>query len=154
MKILLKYLLPRRGLIILSLLLAAGAQLLSLLDPIIFGKIIDDYSTNKYNLTEQKLIAAVTYWLAIALCIAFLARLFKSIQEFTTRKVVAKFGMDIFNDGLKQTLRLSFHEFEDSRSGTTLSVLQKVKTDAEKIYQFVYKHTFLLSCGNRFFTLV
>jgi len=132
MKILFKYLVPRRGLIILSLLLAASAQLLSLLDPIIFGRIIDDYSTNKYHLTEQKLIAAVTYWLAIALCIAFLARLFKSIQEFTTRKVVAKFGMDIFNDGLKQTLRLSFHEFEDSRSGTTLSVLQKVKTDAER----------------------
>src|SRR3954462_6480725 len=40
--------------------------------------------------------------------------------------------MHIFNDGLKQTLRLSFQEFEESRSGTTLSVLQKVKTDAER----------------------
>jgi ATP-binding cassette subfamily B protein len=29
-------------------------------------------------------------------------------------------------------LRLSFHEYEESRSGTTLSVLQKVKTDAER----------------------
>lgn len=132
MKILFKYLVPRRGLIIISLLLAGTAQLLSLLDPIIFGKIIDDYSTNKYHLSEHKLISSVMYWLMIALGIAFVARLFKSIQEFTTRKVVAKFGMDIFNDGLKQTLRLSFHEFEDSRSGTTLSVLQKVKTDAER----------------------
>ncbi|WP_158796121.1 ABC transporter ATP-binding protein [Pedobacter sp. L105] len=132
MKILLKYLSPRRTLIIISLLLAGSAQLLSLLDPIIFGKIIDNYSTNKFHLSEQKLISEVTYWLFIALGIAFMARLFKSIQEFTTRKVVAKFGMDIFNDGLKQTLRLSFHEFEDSRSGTTLSVLQKVKTDAER----------------------
>ncbi|RYF96462.1 MAG: ABC transporter ATP-binding protein, partial [Chitinophagaceae bacterium] len=34
--------------------------------------------------------------------------------------------------GLKQTLRLSFQEFEESRSGTTLAVLQKVKTDAER----------------------
>jgi len=132
MKILLKYLSPRRGLIIISLLLAGSAQLLTLLDPVIFGKIIDDYSTNKYHLSEQKLISEVTYWLVIALAIAFFARLFKSVQEFTTRKVVARFGMDIFNDGLKQTLRLSFHEFEDSRSGTTLSVLQKVKTDAER----------------------
>ena len=40
--------------------------------------------------------------------------------------------MQIFNDGLKQTLRLSFQEFEEQRSGETLSVLQKVKTDTEK----------------------
>ncbi|RLJ80422.1 ABC transporter ATP-binding protein [Pedobacter alluvionis] len=132
MKILLKYLRPHRNLIILSLLLAAAAQLLSLLDPIIFGKIIDDYSTNKHHLSEHQLISEVSYWLLIALAIALVARLCRSIQEFTTRKAVARFGMNIFNDGLKQTLRLSFQEFEESRSGTTLSVLQKVKTDAER----------------------
>jgi ATP-binding cassette subfamily B protein len=132
MKILLKYLRPHRKLIILSLLLAAAAQLLSLLDPIIFGKIIDDYSTNKHHLSERQLISEVFYWLLIALAIALVARLCRSIQEFTTRKAVARFGMNIFNDGLKQTLRLSFQEFEESRSGTTLSVLQKVKTDAER----------------------
>jgi ATP-binding cassette subfamily B protein len=40
--------------------------------------------------------------------------------------------MHIFNEGLKQTLRLNFQEFEESRSGETLSVLQKVKTDTER----------------------
>ena len=71
-------------------------------------------------------------WLALALGIAILSKLCKSAQEYITRKAVARFGMHIFNDGLKQTLRLSFQEFEESRSGTTLSVLQKVKTDAER----------------------
>jgi ATP-binding cassette subfamily B protein len=132
MKILFKYLRPHRLLIAISLALAAAAQLLSLLDPVIFGRIIDDYSTNKHHLPERQLITEVTYWLLIALLIAFTAKLCKAIQEFTTRKVVAQFGMSIFNDGLKQTLRLSFQEFEESRSGTTLSVLQKVKTDAER----------------------
>ncbi|MET1056073.1 MAG: ABC transporter ATP-binding protein [Pedobacter sp.] len=132
MKILFKYLRPHRLLIILSLLLAAAAQLLSLLDPVIFGRIIDEYSTNKHNLPERKLITEVSYWLLIALAIAFTSKLCKAIQEYTTRKAVARFGMAIFNDGLKQTLRLSFQEFEESRSGTTLSVLQKVKTDAER----------------------
>lgn len=61
-----------------------------------------------------------------------LAKLFKAAQEYITRKTVARFGMNIFNDGLKQTLRLSFQEFEERRSGTTLAVLQKVKTDAER----------------------
>jgi len=132
MQILWKYLKPHKILIILSLLLAAGAQLLNLLDPIIFGRIIDQYSTNKNNLSENELIREVLFWLLLALGIAVLAKLCKSFQEFILRKAVARFGMHIFNDGLKQTLRLSFQEFEESRSGTTLAVLQKVKTDAER----------------------
>ncbi|WP_316800744.1 ABC transporter ATP-binding protein [Pedobacter frigidisoli] len=132
MKILFRYLLPYKWLIVASLALAAASQLLSLLDPVIFGKIIDDYSTNKLGLSQKELISAVVYWLVIALVIALVARLCKSVQEFITRKAVASFGMSIFNDGLKQTLRLTFQEFEENRSGTTLSVLQKVKTDAER----------------------
>jgi ATP-binding cassette subfamily B protein len=132
LKILWKYLKPHRVLVVFSLILAAGAQLLNLLDPVIFGKIIDQYATNKNNLSENELIREVLAWLLLALGIAVLAKLCKSIQEYITRKAVARFGMQIFNDGLKQTLRLSFQEFEESRSGTTLAVLQKVKTDAER----------------------
>ena len=102
MKILFKYLKPHRLLIFLSLFLAAAAQLLSLLDPVIFGRIIDDYSTNRLHLPENELIKQVTYWLLIALMIAFAAKLCKAVQEFTTRKVVARFGMSIFNDGLNK----------------------------------------------------
>jgi ATP-binding cassette subfamily B protein len=132
MKILWKYLKPHRLLIGCSLLLAAGAQLLNLLDPVIFGKIIDQYATNKNNLPENELIRGIIYWLLIALGIAVVAKLLKAAQDYITRKTVARFGMHVFNDGLKQTLRLSFQEFEESRSGTTLSILQKVKTDAER----------------------
>jgi ATP-binding cassette, subfamily B, bacterial len=132
MKILWKYLKPHRLLIGCSLILAAGAQLLNLLDPVIFGKIIDQYATNKYNLPENELIRGIIYWLLVALGIAVLAKLLKAAQDYITRKTVARFGMHVFNDGLKQTLRLSFQEFEESRSGTTLSILQKVKTDAER----------------------
>lgn len=138
MKILWKYLRPHRLLVFFSLLLATCAQLLSLFDPVIFGKIIDQYATNINHLSEQKLISEVGYWLALALGIAVLSKLFKSLQEYITRKAVARFGMSIFNDGLKQTLRLSFEEFEESRSGTTLSLLQKVKTDCERfIHAFI-----------------
>ena len=127
-----KYLRPQRKLIILSLVLAGAAQLLTLLDPLIFGRIVDDYAGNPNNLTEKELINSVLYWLLIAIGIAVIAKLCKSYQEYLTRKAVALFGMSIFNDGLKQTLRLSFQEFEENRSGTTLSVLQKVKTDTER----------------------
>lgn len=132
MKTLWKYLRPQKRLIILSLLLAGSAQLLTLLDPLIFGKIVDNYAGNPKNLSEKELINSVLYWLGIAVGIAIVAKLSKSSQEYLTRKAVAHFGMNIFNDGLKQTLRLSFQEFEENRSGTTLSILQKVKTDTER----------------------
>ena len=126
------YLKPYRNLIILALVLAAAAQLLALLDPVIFGHIIDQYATNKNHLSEPQLVHGIFYWLLIALSIAVISKGLKSLQEHLTRKTVARFGMQVFNDGLKQTLRLSFQEYEESRSGTTLSVLQKVKTDAER----------------------
>ncbi|MEO6687105.1 MAG: ABC transporter ATP-binding protein [Dyadobacter sp.] len=132
MKTLWKYLRPQKRLIILSLFLAGSAQLLTLLDPLIFGKIVDNYAGNPKNLSEKELINSVLYWLGIAVGIAVVAKLSKSYQEYLTRKAVAHFGMNIFNDGLKQTLRLSFQEFEENRSGTTLSILQKVKTDTER----------------------
>lgn len=132
MRILWNYLKHQRALIVYSLLFAGLAQLLSLIDPVIFGKIIDDYANNPDNLPQQELVGGVVKWLLIAVAVAFLARIAKSIQEYLTRKAVARFGMQIFNDGLRQTLRLSFQEFEESRSGETLSILQKVKTDTER----------------------
>ena len=132
MKLIWKYLKPHKKLILLSLLLAGGAQLLNLIDPVIFGKIIDQYASGKNNQPENQQIRGVLFWLLLALGIALLSKLLKALQDYFTRKAVARFGMNIFNDGLKQTLRLSFQEFEESRSGTTLSVLQKVKTDAER----------------------
>ena len=132
MSLLWKYLRPFYKLILLSLLLAGISQLLNLVDPIILGKIIDDYATNINNRPQQELMREVIFWLMVAIGIALLARVAKAFQEYTTRKTVARFGMQIFNDGLRQTLRLSFQEFEESRSGETLSVLQKVKTDTER----------------------
>lgn len=132
MNILWYYLKPHRWLIVLALSLAGVAQLLTLIDPLIFGKIIDDYATNPGSKTEKELVSGVSFWLLVAVVIALLARLAKTLQDYVMRLAVQKFGMQIFNDGLKQTLRLSFQEFEGQRSGETLSVLQKVRTDTER----------------------
>ena len=132
MQILWQYLKPHKSLVFLSLLLAGIAQLLALIDPIIFGKIIDDYANNPNKLPADKLVSGVMFWLGIAVAVAMVARVAKAFQEYTTRLAVARFGMQIFNDGLRQTLRLTFQEYEESRSGETLSILQKVKTDTER----------------------
>lgn len=132
MKLLWKYLKPQRNQIYVALLLAGVAQLLSMVDPIIFGKLIDDYANNRDSRSEQELVRGVLFWLFVAIGIALLARLARSFQEYVMRLAVQRFGMQLFNDGLRHTLRLYFQEFEEQRSGETLAVLQKVRTDTER----------------------
>ncbi len=132
MKILWTYLKPYRWWILLALSLAGAAQVLSLYDPIIFGKIIDDYALNPGSQTETELVKGVSFWLGIAIAIALAARLFMTFRDYVMRLVVQKFGMQIFNDGLRQTLRLPYQEFEDQSSGEILSILQKVRNDTER----------------------
>ena len=130
--ILWKYLKPYRWLAALALLLAGVAQVLALVDPIIFGKLIDTFTHTPVHQPDSVQLQPVMKLLALAVGVALCSNLTKAFQEYLTRLVVQKFGTDIFNDGLKQTLRLSYQEFGDQSSGVTLSVLQKVRTDTEK----------------------
>lgn len=132
MRILWKYLQPYRLPVFGALLLAGLAQIFLLYDPIILGRIIDDYTLNPGTKTEKELLNGVMLLLSIALLIALAARLFLSLKDYYMRMVVQKFGMQIFNDGLKQMLRLPFQDFEDQSSGEILSVLQKVRNDTER----------------------
>lgn len=131
MMILWKYLKPQKWLIVIALGLAGVNQLLNLLDPLIFGRIIDNYAINPVTTSEHELVSGVLFWLVVAICIALAAKAAKSFQEYFSRLAVQRFGMYLFNEGLKQTLRLEFNEFEDQRSGETLSILMKVRTDTQ-----------------------
>ncbi|WP_290798753.1 ABC transporter ATP-binding protein [Flavihumibacter sp. UBA7668] len=132
MKILWKYLQPYRGWVFLALGLAALAQVLALYDPVLFGKVIDTYALNPANLSEKERTNGVIWLLLIAIGVALLARIAATFKDYVVRLVVQKFGMQIFNDGLRQTLRLPYDGFEDQSSGETLSKLQKVRTDTER----------------------
>ncbi|HLU06724.1 MAG TPA: ABC transporter ATP-binding protein [Woeseiaceae bacterium] len=133
-----KYMRPLRWWVALSLLLAAIAQVLTLVDPLIFGLIIDRYALNPDNRPENELLRGALGWLLVAAGIALAARLARSFQDYVLAMVVQRFGMQIFNDGLRHTLRLSFQEFEDRSSGETMAMLQKVRTDTERfIFAFV-----------------
>ncbi|MDO9360792.1 MAG: ABC transporter ATP-binding protein [Polaromonas sp.] len=132
MHILWKYLQPHRNLALLALVLAAASQVLALIDPIIFGKIIDGYAINRGDKTDEELVTGVLKLLGLAVGVAVASRLAKALQEYVTRLIVQKLGTQIFNDGLRQVLRLRYQEFEDLRSGETLSLLQKVRADSER----------------------
>ncbi len=132
MHIMWKYISPLRWWVALSLLLAGLAQILTLVDPLIFGMIIDQYALNPDNKPDSELVRGALWWLVVAASVALAARLAKTFQDYVLTLVVQKFGMQVFNDGLRQTLRLSFQEFEDRSSGETVAMLQKVRTDTER----------------------
>jgi ATP-binding cassette subfamily B protein len=135
MRILWTYLKPHWRLGLLALVFAGIAQVLALVDPIIFGTIIDlvNGSGAGPQHPDAALMPRVLRLLGIAVLVAVLSRLAKALQEYVTRLVVQKLGVAIFNDGLRHLLRLKFQEFEDLRSGEMLSLLQKVRADSERL---------------------
>ena len=132
MRILWRYLRPHRGLVAFTLLLAGLAEVLALVDPLIFGKIIDQYVLNPGGRPQAGLARGALGWLAGAAGVALAARAASTFQDYVLQLVVGKSGMEMFNDGLKQTLRLPFVELEVRSSGETMGLLQKVRTDTER----------------------
>jgi ATP-binding cassette subfamily B protein len=57
MRLLWEYLRPHRALVALALVLAAISQVLALVDPIIFGWIVDGYATHRAGKTHAELEA-------------------------------------------------------------------------------------------------
>jgi ATP-binding cassette, subfamily B, bacterial len=132
MKLLFKYLKNYQSLVLLALLLAAVNQTFSLLDPYIFGKIIDGFATKPKDYNQNNFIKGVGFLILCAIGVAMVSRIAKAFQDYVTSLVIQKFGAKVYTDGLRHSLQLPFQQFEDQRSGETLNVLQKVRTDSEK----------------------
>ena len=141
--------------VFLVLLLAAMNIGFSLVDPIIFGKLIDLATYHQkenflnwhdFLFTNEKVMRAAApgkpaypeilygvMWLLLAsITVAMISRLAKNFQDYFLNVIVQKFGARVFTDGLQHAMKLPYQEFEDQRSGETLSILQKVRTDTER----------------------
>jgi ATP-binding cassette, subfamily B, bacterial len=132
MQLLFQYLKNYKGLIFLALLLAAINQTFSLLDPYIFGKIIDRFASKPADYTQNEFVKGVGLLILAAIGVAMVSRIAKAFQDYVTSLIIQKFGAKVYTDGLKHSLKLPFQQFEDQRSGETLNILQKVRADTEK----------------------
>jgi ATP-binding cassette subfamily B protein len=132
MRILLRYLRKHRGLIVLALFLAAINQIFSLLDPLIFRHIIDEYAIPHTKYTTGQFIRGVTLLLAAAVGVAFVSRVAKNFQDYFVNVVTQRLGAELYSDGIRHSLALPYQVFEDQRSGETLGRLQKARTDSER----------------------
>ena len=147
MKILLKYLAPYKWMVILALFLAAINQSFSMLDPYFFGKVLDIFAVHPHEKghfeagkvfvadgprSKSDYIWGVLKYLGYLIGVAMVSRIAKAFQDYFGNVIVQKFGATIFTIGLEHSMALPFSEFEDQRSGETLSILTKVRTDTEK----------------------
>ncbi len=133
MKLLLSYLKQYWKLVLLALVLAAINQTFSLLDPLIFRHIIDEYVTRYKEYTQSDFLKGVGLLLLAAMGVAFVSRVAKNFQDYFINVITQRLGAQIYSDGLRHSLELPYQTFEDQRSGETLGKLQKVRTDVERM---------------------
>ena len=142
MKILLRYLKPYKWLVVLTLTLAAINIGFSLVDPILLGKLINlanSHQSNAEPFSDERFFNAFSWenpgvWfiLICSISVAMISRIAKNFQDYFLNVVIQKFGAKVFTDGLQHAMKLPYQQFEDQRSGETLSVLTKVRSDVEK----------------------
>src|SRR5215203_1688601 len=133
MKLLYGYLRQYRGLIGLALILATINQVFSLLDPLIFRHVIDEYATRFSEYSTGEFFRGVSVLLAAAVGVAFVSRVAKNFQDYFINVITQRLGAQLYSDGIRHSLELPYAMFEDQRSGETLGKLQKVRTDVEKL---------------------
>jgi len=161
MKILFSYLKPYKALVILALFLAAVNQCFSLMDPYFAGKLIDLFATHPHSFDKAGLqprvqdayVWGVLKYLGLLITVAMISRIAKAFQDYFSSVVIQKFGASIFTDGLRHSMSLPYADFEDQRSGETLSILTKVRTDTEKFITAFINIVFGILVGLVFVTI-
>jgi len=133
MKILFSYLRNYKSLVALALVLATINQVFSLLDPLIFRYVIDEYATRFQEYSTGEFVRGVSLLLGAAMGVAFVSRVAKNFQDYVISVVTQRLGAQLYADGIRHSLDLPYSTFEDQRSGETLGKLQKVRTDVERL---------------------
>jgi ATP-binding cassette subfamily B protein len=153
MKLLYSYLKQYWKLVALALVLAAINQIFSLLDPLIFRHVIDDYATKFKEKTQMEFFTGVAQLLGLAVGAAFVSRVAKNFQDYFINTITQKLGAQIYADGLRHSLELPYSDFEDQRSGELLGKLQKVRSDVERVINASISMLFTTLVGVIFVTV-
>lgn len=146
MKTLIRYLKPHKWLLIASLVLATINQVFSLFAPAITGNILDKLVTHPNFFDAEKRLPrnldqffygsddyhGAFFFLGLLIGTAMVSRIAKAFQDYVVSVITQKFGANIFTDGLQHSMALPYQDFEDQRSGETLSILTKVREDSVK----------------------
>ncbi len=115
--------------------LAIINQAFSLVEPIIYQRIIDRYATRYDSIMMSEFLRGTITLLLVYIGTAFVSRVAKNFQDYYLNRLSQRSGADMYSEGVRHSLSLPYGVFEDERSGETLGKLQKARTDAEKLIQ-------------------
>lgn len=136
-----------RGLLFLSLFLAAVNQVFSLLDPLIFRIIVDNYAVKFAELSRDVFIKGVLSLLAAAVGVAFVSRVAKNLQDYYVSMISQRVSMKQYADAIAHSLSLPYGVFEDQKSGEILQKIQKAKQDMQVIIGSMINNVFISIVG-------
>src|SRR5882762_3450597 len=147
MRLLLRYSKQYWQVVLAALFLSAISQVFSMLDPLIFRHVIDDYATKYDKYTQSQFIHGAGLLLLAAVGVAFIARVAKNFQDYFVNVIVQRLGAQMYSVGVRHSLDLPYQVFEDQRSGETLGKLQKVRLDVEKFVTLAINVVFTTLIG-------
>jgi ATP-binding cassette subfamily B protein len=147
MDVLLKYLKKHKFSVFMALLMTALNQCFALVDPLITGKIVDDYIVKRDMYSRMDFISGVLWLVTIAVAAALFSRIANNFQDYYTVTVAQKSGAEVYADGMKHALAMPFYEHQDQRSGEKLGMLQRIRSDIENLVKATINVTFMAMFG-------
>lgn len=128
-------------------------QVFSLLDPLIFKHLTDDYVTKFDQFSRAEFFRGVMYFLLLFVGTAFVSRVAKNFQDYFLNTVIQRVGAQMYQVGVRHSLDLPYEVFEDKKSGETLQILQKARADSEKLLTSVVNISLVSLIGFLFVTI-
>lgn len=126
-----------------ALFLAAINQVFSLLDPLIFRSIIDNYATKASEFQASEFIRGVGFLLLLSVGAAFVSRTAKAFQNYYVNVITQRSGTNLYSKSVAHAFSLPYAVFEDQRSGEILLKMQKARSDSQLFITNVVNILFL-----------
>jgi len=147
MKLLWNYLKEYKKIFFGALALATVNQVFSLMDPIIFRLIIDDYANKATELSQEAFLRGVILLLLASVGVALVSRIAKNLQDYYVNVITQRLGAQLYANGVEHSFSLPYAAFEDQRSGALLQKLQKARTDIQVLIKSSISVLFLSLIG-------
>ena len=132
MRLLIGYLPSQRKAITAALLFVVINQVLLMVDPYIFRRIVDDFVVKYRQNPRADMLLGVSLWVGVMLAAVLLSWVGKNNLLATVSRVSHRVSAAMFADGIRHSLELPYLEFEQRRSGETLDRLQRLRTTVER----------------------
>jgi len=136
-----------RAILFLALFLAAINQIFSLLDPLIFRIIVDNYATKFNEMPREVFIKGVVLLLLAAVGVAFISRVAKNFQDYYVSLISQRASTSQYAQAVEHSLSLPYGVFEDQKSGEILQKIQKAKQDMQVIISAIINNVFISIVG-------